>query len=58
MRCTHRLKEKGGAGANLLDVLLAVQQQAKHGTQELLGALSGRKLLQVLLQLDRTKVRQ
>lgn len=45
-------------GAYVLDILLSVQQQAKDDTQEMLDAFGGRMLLDVLLELDRTEMRQ
>lgn len=44
--------------AHLLDVLLSIEQEAQDGAEELLDALGGRVLLEVLFELDWTEMRQ
>lgn len=43
---------------DLLDVLLAIEQQAENCTQELLDTRGRRVLLQILLELEGAEVRQ
>lgn len=43
---------------HLLDILLSVEQEAQDGAEELLDALCGRILLEVLLELYWSEVRQ